>query len=224
MYEAVLLDPAHSIERPLWVPGWVRADGGSGDARAVEGEATGVLRIDDLANINSVCSVQTSDLAQRCADASGSWARDPALSLVAARSRSKSGWTAVRMPAPECSRAPEVRAAIAALRSSASALCPQLTAAGPNGLTDKPTVGDKHQHHRPRFPRDARAAMRSTTRRQRLAATFTRTRSHDDSTRVISALRRLALILSDARERSRSACGGSCKLNRLSMPMIDGAL
>lgn len=67
MYEAVLLDPAHSIERPLWVPGWVRAEPvNPATLEPVEGDATGLLRIDDLANLGSVCSVQTSDLAQRC--------------------------------------------------------------------------------------------------------------------------------------------------------------
>jgi hypothetical protein len=68
MYEAVLLDAAHSVERPLWVPGWVRAEPVDPvTLEPVEGDATGLLRIDDLANIHSVCSVQTSDLAQRCA-------------------------------------------------------------------------------------------------------------------------------------------------------------
>jgi hypothetical protein len=32
----------------------------------VVGTTPGLLRIDDLANIGSVCAVQTSDLAQRC--------------------------------------------------------------------------------------------------------------------------------------------------------------
>ena len=34
----------------------------------VQGDAVGLLRIDDLANLDSVCAIQTSDLAQRCED------------------------------------------------------------------------------------------------------------------------------------------------------------
>jgi hypothetical protein len=67
MYESVLRHPSHATDRRLWVPGWVRAEPVDPlTLEPVEGEATGLLRIDDLANLGSVCSVQTSDLAQRC--------------------------------------------------------------------------------------------------------------------------------------------------------------
>jgi hypothetical protein len=52
--------------RRLWVPSWVRAE--PIDPETLEPAERGLLRIDDLANLGSVCSIQTSDLAQRCAD------------------------------------------------------------------------------------------------------------------------------------------------------------
>ena len=72
MYETSLRDAVRGqAERPrrFWVPGWVRA-------RVVDPEqlvelpesGTGILRIDDLANLDSVCALQTSDLARRVAD------------------------------------------------------------------------------------------------------------------------------------------------------------
>lgn len=50
--------------RRLWIPGWVRASvvDPSTLAPLPEGVA-GVLRVDDLANLDSVCAIQTSDLA-----------------------------------------------------------------------------------------------------------------------------------------------------------------
>ena len=52
--------------RQLWVPGWLRAQ--AIDPQTLEpvaAESTGLLRIDDLANVGSVCAIQTSDLARR---------------------------------------------------------------------------------------------------------------------------------------------------------------
>jgi hypothetical protein len=58
-----------SSERRLWVPGWVRAQPVDPQTLApVTGQDTGLLRIDDLANLGSVCAIQTSDLAQRVED------------------------------------------------------------------------------------------------------------------------------------------------------------
>jgi len=68
LYESVLIDGAEDPRR-LWVPGWVRAE--PVDPQTLEpvvGAAVGLLRIDDLANIGSVCAIQTSDLARRTPD------------------------------------------------------------------------------------------------------------------------------------------------------------
>lgn len=67
MYEATLRAAALGEpipERRLWIPGWIRASvvDPSTLAPVPEGEA-GVLRIDDLANLDSVCAIQTSDVA-----------------------------------------------------------------------------------------------------------------------------------------------------------------
>ncbi len=61
MYESTLRNEG---PRRLWVPGWVRASvvDPMTLAPVVPGRA-GLLRIDDLANIDSVCAIQTSDLA-----------------------------------------------------------------------------------------------------------------------------------------------------------------
>ena len=68
MYESVLIDREED-PRKLWVPGWVRAEPVDPQSlEPVQGNAVGLLRIDDLANIQSVCSIQTSDLAQRTSD------------------------------------------------------------------------------------------------------------------------------------------------------------
>lgn len=61
--DAVMETPAAS--RRLWVPGWVRAR--PVDAETLQPVApgvVGVLRIDDLANLGSVCAIQTADLAR----------------------------------------------------------------------------------------------------------------------------------------------------------------
>jgi hypothetical protein len=58
-----------STERRLWVPGWVRATPVDPETLAeVSGEGVGILRIDDLANLDSVAALQTSDLARRVDD------------------------------------------------------------------------------------------------------------------------------------------------------------
>jgi hypothetical protein len=55
--------------RRLWAPGWVRFSIVDPETLApLSGEAEGLLRIDDLANLDSVCAVQTSDLARRAGD------------------------------------------------------------------------------------------------------------------------------------------------------------
>jgi hypothetical protein len=62
-YEATLRAP--DAPRRLWVPGWVRAQPVDPDSLApVRLGAVGLLRIDDLANVGSVCAIQTSDLAR----------------------------------------------------------------------------------------------------------------------------------------------------------------
>ncbi|NND27191.1 MAG: acyl-protein synthetase [Myxococcales bacterium] len=52
--------------RRLWVPPWVRATPVDPDTlRPVAGDTVGILRIDDTANLDSVCCIQTADLAKR---------------------------------------------------------------------------------------------------------------------------------------------------------------
>lgn len=68
MYETTLVDAlaTESSERRLWVPPWVRATPVDPDSlMPIEGEAQGVLRIDDCANLDSVACIQTADLARR---------------------------------------------------------------------------------------------------------------------------------------------------------------
>lgn len=71
MYERTLRE---SIDRPsgprgLWVPPWVRATPVDPDTlQPLEGDTVGILRIDDTANLDSVCCIQTADLAQRLED------------------------------------------------------------------------------------------------------------------------------------------------------------
>ncbi len=68
LYETSLRERlgAESGPRRLWVPPWVRAAPVDPDTlRPVEGDAVGILRIDDTANVDSVCCIQTADLA-RC--------------------------------------------------------------------------------------------------------------------------------------------------------------
>jgi acyl-CoA synthetase (AMP-forming)/AMP-acid ligase II len=69
LYETTLRDAALGARvgpRRLWTPSWVRARPIDPDTLLPVAEgATGLLRIDDLANLHSVCAVQTSDLARR---------------------------------------------------------------------------------------------------------------------------------------------------------------
>jgi hypothetical protein len=70
MYETPLraaVTGAASAARRLWLPSWVRAEPIDPETlEPVSGDAVGLLRIDDLANVDSVCALQTSDLARRC--------------------------------------------------------------------------------------------------------------------------------------------------------------
>lgn len=71
MYETTLREALGRTKAPrrLWVPPWVRATPVDPDTlRPVEGNAVGILRIDDTANLDSVCCVQTADLARREGD------------------------------------------------------------------------------------------------------------------------------------------------------------
>ncbi|MDH3624304.1 MAG: acyl-protein synthetase [Myxococcales bacterium] len=71
MYETTLRDDLTGISsaRRLWVPPWVRATPVDPDTlEPVQGALSGVLRIDDCASLDSVCCVQTSDLATRIED------------------------------------------------------------------------------------------------------------------------------------------------------------
>ena len=71
LYETTLREAIHGPAGPrrLWVPPWVRAAPVDPDTlRPVEGDTVGILRIDDTANLDSVCCIQTADLAQRVDD------------------------------------------------------------------------------------------------------------------------------------------------------------
>jgi hypothetical protein len=71
MYETTLREHIDGSAGPrrLWVPPWVRATPVDPDTlEPVEGETVGILRIDDTANLDSVCCIQTADLAQRLDD------------------------------------------------------------------------------------------------------------------------------------------------------------
>lgn len=71
MYETTLCDAIarRPAPRRLWVPPWVRATPVDADSlKPVEGESQGVLRIDDCANLDSICCIQTADLARRSGD------------------------------------------------------------------------------------------------------------------------------------------------------------
>jgi len=71
MYETTLRDALADAPigpRRLWVPGWVRAvpvDGTTLEPAPTgdDGEARGLLRVDDVANLDSACALQTSDVA-----------------------------------------------------------------------------------------------------------------------------------------------------------------
>ena len=64
MYETTLRAPDEP--RRLWVPGWVRATPVDPETLlpVADGEV-GILRIDDVANVDTVCAIQTADLARR---------------------------------------------------------------------------------------------------------------------------------------------------------------
>ncbi len=71
LYETTLREAIHPPVGPrrLWVPPWVRATPVDPDTlRPVEGDKVGILRIDDTANLDSVCCIQTADLAKRVED------------------------------------------------------------------------------------------------------------------------------------------------------------
>jgi hypothetical protein len=71
LYETTLREHLQGTpgSRRLWVPPWVRATPVDPDTLGpVEGDSIGILRIDDCANLDSVCCIQTADLAQRLED------------------------------------------------------------------------------------------------------------------------------------------------------------
>jgi hypothetical protein len=71
MYETTLREDIDGPMGPrrLWVPPWVRATPVDPDTlQPVHGETVGILRIDDAANLDSVCCIQTADLARRLDD------------------------------------------------------------------------------------------------------------------------------------------------------------
>lgn len=71
LYETTLREQIESGPGPrrLWAPPWVRATPVDPDSlEPVTGDAVGILRIDDCANLDSVCCVQTADLARRVDD------------------------------------------------------------------------------------------------------------------------------------------------------------
>jgi acyl-CoA synthetase (AMP-forming)/AMP-acid ligase II len=95
MYETTLRDAAldHALgPRRLWLPGWLRATLVDPETLApVRDGHEGLLRIDDLANIDSACAIQTADRARRVDDgivvlgrALGASARGCSLALDAA--------------------------------------------------------------------------------------------------------------------------------------------
>jgi hypothetical protein len=71
MYDTTLRDSwvGASAPRRLWAPPWLRATPVDPDSlEPVEGDSVGLLRLDDCANLDSVCCIQTADLARRCED------------------------------------------------------------------------------------------------------------------------------------------------------------
>lgn len=71
MYETTLREDIDGPIGPrrLWVPPWVRATPVDPDTlQPIHGESVGILRIDDTANLDSVCCIQTADLARRLDD------------------------------------------------------------------------------------------------------------------------------------------------------------
>ncbi|MGB8330624.1 MAG: acyl-protein synthetase [Polyangiales bacterium] len=71
MYETTLREQFDGSLGPrrLWIPPWVRATPVDPDTlEPVDGDTIGLLRIDDTANLDSVCCIQTADLARRLDD------------------------------------------------------------------------------------------------------------------------------------------------------------
>lgn len=71
LYETTLREQIQGSPGPrrLWVPLWVRATPVDPDTlQPVRDDAVGILRIDDCANLDSVCCIQTADLARRSSD------------------------------------------------------------------------------------------------------------------------------------------------------------
>lgn len=67
MYETTLCAPQEP--RRLWVPGWVRAVPVDPETLApVPDGEVGILRIDDVANVDTAAAIQTADLARRTGD------------------------------------------------------------------------------------------------------------------------------------------------------------
>jgi hypothetical protein len=61
-----LLAEAGGSERALWVPGWMRATPVDPETlRPVKRGNVGILRIDDVANVDTACCIQTADLAHQ---------------------------------------------------------------------------------------------------------------------------------------------------------------
>jgi hypothetical protein len=71
LYDSTLKDEIEGVARSrrLWVPPWVRATPVNPDSLEPSGAGeVGLLRIDDCANVDSVCCIQTADLARRLED------------------------------------------------------------------------------------------------------------------------------------------------------------
>ncbi len=72
LYETTLRDRVNNTAsgpRRFWVPHWVRATPVDPESLVpVSNGATGILRLDDCANLDSVCCIQTADLARRSED------------------------------------------------------------------------------------------------------------------------------------------------------------
>jgi hypothetical protein len=71
MYETTLRDAIEGRRGPrrLWAPPWVRVTLVDPDSlEPVDAGAVGLLRIDDCANLDSVCCIQTGDLGRRVED------------------------------------------------------------------------------------------------------------------------------------------------------------
>lgn len=69
LYETTIREPDREASRRLWVPPWVRANPVHPETlQPVDGDTLGILRIDDCANLDSICCIQTADLARRKED------------------------------------------------------------------------------------------------------------------------------------------------------------